>query len=242
MVGFILAMYTLKVYNYKNILEDRLIIMKNNLMIFGDSYSTFEGFIPENYDTYYINNGNSDTDVTNVCETWWHQVITHLNLKLVLNNSWSGSPISYTGYCGEDCSRSSSFIYRLNQLIEKRFFTENIIDKVFVFGGTNDSWANAPLGKMKFENWEKTDLYYVLPAICYFFNLLRETLPQAEIYCLINTELKPEISDCMLISCEKHNITPIKFDNIDKTSGHPTIKGMQDIKSKVLEILKTTAE
>ena len=97
-------MYTLKVYNYKNILEDGLIIMKNNLMIFGDSYSTFEGFIPENYDTYYINNGNSDTDVTNVCETWWHQVITHLNLKLVLNNSWSGSTIGHTGYDNLDCS------------------------------------------------------------------------------------------------------------------------------------------
>ena len=173
-----------------------------------------------------------------MAQTWWHQVITEANLNLVLNNSWSGSTICYTGYNNTDCSKSSSFIYRLHSLIAQGFFDKNNIDTVFVFGGTNDSWAEAPLGTMKYENWEKDDLYSVLPAICYFLKILKDKLPKADIYCLINTELKPEISAGMRKACQIYGITEILFDIIDKNCGHPTIKGMQDIKNTVLNVLR----
>ena len=211
--------------------------MKNNIIILGDSYSTFEGFIPNGYLAYYSENKASETDVIKVTQTWWYQVIKEANLNLILNDSWSGSTIGYTGYNNTDCSNSSSFIYRLKQLITEGFFIENKIDKVFVFGGTNDSWSNAPLGEAKYKDWKNDDLYSVLPAICYFLNLLKDTLPQAEIYCIINTEIKSEITDCMKKACEKYDITPIVFDAIDKTHGHPTIKGMHDIKNIVLKVL-----
>lgn len=211
--------------------------MKNNTIIFGDSYSTFEGFVPEGYDIYYFENGYSDTDVTKVSQTWWHQVAAEANLNIILNNSWSGSTIGYTGYDNVDCSKSSSFIYRLKQLIAEGFFVKNKIDTVFVFGGTNDTWSDAPVGEIKYSNWKEEELYFVLPAICYFLNLLKETLPQAEIYCLINTELKPEITSCMHQACEKYGIAPVTFDNIDKVCGHPTIQGMKDIKEGVMRVL-----
>lgn len=211
--------------------------MKNNTLIFGDSYSTFKGYVPEGYAIYYSENERPETDVTQVSQTWWHQVVTEADLNLVLNNSWSGSTIGYTGYNNTDCSKSSSFIYRLRQLIENDFFAKNQIDTVFVFGGTNDSWSNAPLGEIKYSDWEEKDLFSVLPAICYFLNLLKELLPQAKIYCLINTEIKPEIASCMKNACKKYGITPIAFDKIDKMCGHPTIQGMKDIKDCVLNIL-----
>ena len=122
-------------------------------------------------------------------------------------------------------------------LIERGFFDKNNIDTVFVFGGTNDSWADAPLGTMKFENWKNDDLYSVLPVICYFLKTLKDKLPKAHIYCLINTELKPEISAGMRIACQIYGITEISFATIDKNCGHPTIKGMQDIKNTVLNVL-----
>lgn len=212
--------------------------MKNNTIIFGDSYSTFAGFIPNGYLSYYSEIEKPETDVTKVSQTWWSQVVKDANLNLVLNNSWSGSTICHTGYNNSDCSESSSFIYRLKELIRDGFFEKNEIHKVFVFGGTNDSWADAPLGEMKFKDWTDDDLYSVLPGICYFLNLLRETLPQAEIYCMINIGLKSEISSCLKTACERYNITPITFDTIDKRDGHPTIQGMQDIKDGVLKILK----
>ena len=211
--------------------------MSNNIIIFGDSYSTFENFVPDGYAVYYSENERPETDVTKVEQTWWHQVVKNAALNLILNNSWSGSTIGYTGYDNVDCSKSSSFIYRLKQLIENGFFVENKIDTVFVFGGTNDSWSNAPLGEIKYSGWEEKDLFSVLPAVCYFLNLLKETLPQTKIYCLINTEIKPEIASCMENACEKYHITPITFNSIDKKCGHPTIQGMKNIKSSVLNAL-----
>ena len=211
--------------------------MKNNTLIFGDSYSTFKGYVPEGYAIYYSENERPETDVTQVSQTWWYQVVEKADLKLVLNNSWSGSTIGYTGYNNTDCSKSSSFIYRLWQLIENDFFAKNQIDTVFVFGGTNDSWSNAPLGEIKYSDWEEKDLFSVLPAVCYFLNLLKETLPQTKIYCLINTEIKPEIASCMKNACEKYHITPITFNSIDKKCGHPTIQGMKNIKDSVLKVM-----
>ena len=106
--------------------------MKENVLIFGDSYSTFKGFIPDGYIAYYTAEGRPETDVTKVEQTWWHQVVKEAGLNLVLNNSWSGSTICYTGYEGKDCSKTSSFICRLQKLIDEDFFKQNNIDKVFI--------------------------------------------------------------------------------------------------------------
>ena len=212
--------------------------MQNNTIILGDSYSTFKGYVPDGFAIYYAEDQRLESGVTQVSQTWWHQVVTEADLNLVLNNSWSGSTIGYTGYNNADCSKTSSFIYRLKQLIENGFFTENKIDTVFVFGGTNDSWSNAPLGEIKYSDWEEEDLFFVLPAICYFLNLIKVTLPKAKIYCLINTEIKPEIDSCLKNACEKYGITPVAFHKIDKINDHPTVQGMKDIKEQVLSVLR----
>lgn len=208
-----------------------------NAIIFGDSYSTFEGYIPENYAVYYTKAGRPETDVTDVSETWWNLTAKEANLNIVLNNSWSGSTIGYTGWNNTDCSQTSSFIFRLEQLIKDGFFEKNTIDTVFVFGATNDSWCNAPLGEIKYDEHKKEDLYCVLPAICYFLKKLKETLPEAKIYCLVNTDLKPQVSDVFDKACKKFEINKIAFEYIDKKCSHPTIKGMQDIKNQILENL-----
>lgn len=212
--------------------------MKENALIFGDSYSTFEGCMPLGYATYYDSADTYESGVSNVCETWWHQVMTEANLNLVLNNSWSGSTIGHTGYNNLDCSNSSSFIFRLRELKSKGFFEENKISKVFVFGGTNDSWSGAPLGEVKYSDWQEEELFSVLPAIYYFMNLLRQTLPEADIYCLINTEIKDEIVSSLKEACEINGATAVTFESIDKINGHPTFKGMIDIKNSVLAAMR----
>lgn len=206
-----------------------------NVMIFGDSYSTFGGIIPQGYAAYYSEENHPESGVDTADKTWWMQLINETGSKLVMNNSWSGSTIGYTGYNNSDCSKTSSFICRLRLLREQGFFKENEINTVFVFGGTNDTWSNAPLGEPKFADWEESDLYNVLAAIPHFFKSLRDTLNDADIYCLINTNLKPEITECMLATCERFGIKPIKFEYIDKINGHPTYKGMTDIKEQILK-------
>ena len=206
-----------------------------NVLIFGDSYSTFKGLIPEGYAAYYSNETHIESEVDTADKTWWMQLINETESNLVLNNSWSGSTIGYTGYNGNDCSHTSSFIYRLRTLKEQGFFEKNEINSVFVFGGTNDSWSNAPLGELKFSDWEENDLYSVLPAIPYFLKTLKETLPKADIYCLINTEIKSEIIEGLNAASEKIGVKAVKFEYIDKIGGHPTHKGMTDIKEQILK-------
>lgn len=209
----------------------------NNFMIFGDSYSTFEGYIPNGYACYYYNEPQRQTDVTKAQQTWWHKLAESTNSNLVLNNSWSGSTICYTGYNNTDCSKTNSFIYRLRNLKKEGFFDNNQIDTVFVFGATNDNWCGANLGKLKFSDWEENDFYNVLPAICFFFKLLKECLPNANIVCIINTELKYELTTAFFEICEHYNAKQVLLKEIDKLNGHPTVKGMSQICEQVLENL-----
>lgn len=205
-----------------------------NVLIFGDSYSTYKGYIPDGYAVYYHPDGG-DTDVRKVTETWWNKLISETDSNLVLNNSWSGSTIGYTGYENCDNSKTASFIFRFNQLKEKGFFEENKIDTVFVFGGTNDSWSNAPLGEAMTNDWKQEDLFNVIPAVYHFAYILKENLPETNIVWLINTEIKEDIQDSIKKACNLYGSKYIQFEYIDKMNGHPTIKGMEEIKEQILE-------
>lgn len=206
----------------------------NNVLILGDSYSTFGGYIPENYEAYYSETSEK-SELHNVADTWWHSLLTETNSNLIHNNSWSGSTICYTGYGNYDCSKTNSFIFRLNQLIENGFFQQNEINTVFVFGGTNDCWANSPMGDFKYSDWEKEDLYKFLPAICYLINRLKEVAPKAKVYFLVNPYLRKEVIDGIIAVCEHYSIDYIKFTSLDVVDGHPTIKGMQEIKNHIID-------
>ncbi|MBE6778311.1 MAG: hypothetical protein E7541_02890 [Ruminococcaceae bacterium] len=206
-------------------------------LIFGDSYSTFAGCIPEGYEPYY-----PGLDVETADKTWWHLVAAEAPLTLVRNDSWSGSTICYTGYNGVDRSRSSSFIYRLRCLVEEGFFEKNAIDTVLVFGGTNDSWTGGPLGEPLLEGAEEKDLYAVLPAIGHFFAALRQAAPRAAVYCLINTDLKPEITTTLEVAARHNGAIPVVFSHIDKQNGHPTAAGMRQIADRVLQVMDQQTE
>ena len=205
-----------------------------NVLIFGDSYSTFEGYIPSGYDCYYTHDGRPETDVRHVEETWWHQVINETGSTLLLNDSWSGSTVCNTGY-GGDCSKINSFIYRLSKYKADGFFEKNKIDTVFVFGGTNDNWTNGPVGEVKFENITDDNLFCVLPAMAYFLENLKKAASNAKIFVLINTDLKTVIADGYKQIGEYFGVNVIQFENIDKMCGHPTVQGMKDIKNQILK-------
>ena len=209
-----------------------------NVVIFGDSYSTFEGFIPEKYKAWYGGEGGTPekTDVFSVDKTWWYQLAKELDLNIVRNDSWSGSTICHTGYGGEDLSGGKSFVARLLKLESEGFF-ENEIDTVFVFGGTNDSWAGSPLGEAKLDGFEREDFYSVLPAISYFIRKVKALLPNANIVSVINTGLKPEIAEMIKTASEYNGTHYLELSDIGKQSGHPNVKGMREIKEQVKKFL-----
>lgn len=206
-----------------------------NVFILGDSYSTFKGYIPEGYAVYYSEN-STDFGVDRVENTWWMSLINETASTLVHNNSWSGSTIGYTGYSG-DCT-NSSFITRFEQLLEQGWFEENKIDTFFVFGGTNDSWSNAPLGELKLADWSREDLFSVLPAIGYIAHRLKTALTDTRVIFIINTDIKTEIQEAIKKACGHFGAEYIALEDISKIEGHPTKEGMTQIKDQILSYLE----
>lgn len=216
-----------------------------NIFILGDSYSTFEGWIPEGYGCHYTSegvrmvDGKSVDETEKVCKvehTWWHMIATETGSSIITNNSCGGSTICNTGYGNQDATHYS-FITRLDNFIKDGFFEKNTIDTLFVFGGTNDSWAGVPIGEPKFADWTEDDLYKAMPAFCYLLARLCEKLPDTRVLVLINTGLEPEFEEKYIEICKKYDIEFVKFSDIHKWDGHPTLTGMKQIKEQIIQTL-----
>lgn len=204
---------------------------KRSVSILGDSYSTYERYTtPVTNEQWYVEPWCDDrTDVADVTQTWWYQLCKNRGFKLDTNNSYSGATICYTGYNGEDFT-ARSFITRAGNL--------GCPDIILMLGSTNDSWANSPLGEMKWEGYEKADLYNYRPAICYLAKFLTTRYPNTDIYFILNNELKPEIGDAMREVCHHYGLTLIELKDISKKNGHPDIQGMKQIAEQVGAVVK----
>ncbi len=209
-------------------------MQRENILIIGDSYSTFEGYVPEGYDIYYPR--ESIASVSDVSKTWWNMLESETNSKIIHNNSWSGSTICSVGWNG-DCSTSSAFYHRLSELIENGFFEQNKIDRVFVFGGTNDSWIGTPCGEVKYSDFTREDLDLVLPAYCFLIDKLLSVVSKECIHVILNSELREELCDGICRICEHYGIDRTELSDIDKIDGHPTYEGMVQIKNQILKSL-----
>lgn len=203
-------------------------IKTRTVAVLGDSYSTFADYIPEGNATWYSAKPQGENDVVKVEDTWWHQFCQKNGYELVRNESWSGSTICNTGYDGAACP-TWSFIARMKNIVEG----ENDPDLILVFGGTNDSWANSPIGKLKFSGWKEKDLKSYLPACCYMLDYLTKEAPESKIICIINSELKPEITQGQIDACNHYGAYPLLLEDIEKIWGHPSVKGMTAISDQL---------
>ena len=203
--------------------------------ILGDSYSTYEDFVTPatNELWYYAKNSEQKTDVKDVRQTWWHQLIKENGWRLAVNNSYSGATISYTGYDGNDYS-PRSFNTRMDNLGQP--------DIIFIFGATNDSWAGSPIGDFKYEGIKKADLYEFRPALAHMLRWMTDRYVNTEIYFILNTELKDEINTSVKTICEHYGVPVITLTEVDKISGHPSVKGMRQIADQVNRFLKSNSK
>jgi len=203
---------------------------KETVAILGDSYSTYEGYLTPDTNAiwYFRKEDKKRTDVANVKQTWWWQVIKDGGYKLGINNSFSGSTICYSGYDDEDYS-ARSFVRRLTNL--------GTPDIIFIFGGTNDSWSGAPIGEFKYDNFKRADMYTFRPAMAYMLQEMQNHYPNVKLYFISNSELKDEIISSMRIICQHYGVKCILLKDIDKQNGHPSINGMRAIADQVLQAI-----
>ena len=208
-----------------------------NVFIFGDSYSTLEGYIPQGYAVYYAPS-REDTAFFNIFtpeDTWWGKVIKDTSSNLLINDSWSGSTVCHTGYGGHD--EKQSFVGRLNKYIEEGFFEKNQVDTVFIFGCTNDYWNNSPRGEIGQNVYTSETLACVYPAVEYMVETLKKVAPKARIIGLINTEFSPEFTTALKTIYQNANVECIVYEQIEKQNGHPNKVGMMQISDKILQLL-----
>jgi len=198
-----------------------------SISILGDSYSTFQGYLqPDTNAVWYWDNVEAmNTDVHHVRETWWHQFIKKNGYRLCINNSFSGSTICYSGYktVGPDFTDYSdrAFVTRLDQL--------GCPDIIFVFGGTNDSWAGSPIGEYKYSGWTREDLFSFRPAMACLLEKMIDHYPNVKIYFLLNDDLRDEIDESVKTICSHYEVDLIELVDIHKINGHPSVKGMRQI-------------
>jgi hypothetical protein len=200
------------------------------ISILGDSYSTYQNYIPEGNEVWYFEPFDSKrTDVRNVRQTWWWQVIHDGGYLLEKNESYSGSTICYTGYRDEDYS-ARSFITRLPRLGSP--------DILLIFGNTNDSWCGAKIGEYQYDNFKRADLYTYRPALAKLLQDAQSRYPNVRIYFIQNTELRKEVVESTEVICKHYGIPVIQLRDIEKQAGHPNIKGMKAISQQVLKAIQ----
>lgn len=211
-------------------------MIRPRISILGDSYSSYEGWLPAGYHTWYFD-GQSEltTDVNDVRQTWWWQLCQEEEMVLLRNSSYSGSTICNTGY--DDNAAEFSFITRMKEDLGEKNVLNSKPDILFVFGGTNDSWAGSPVGEVKYADWTKEELYSFAPAFCYMMDYLTKWNPGTKIYHITNMETTPAIQMVIAEACEHYGIENIILEPLDLQNGHPTRKGMRQIKNQVVQYL-----
>lgn len=199
---------------------------RQSVSILGDSYSTFEGYItPEsNLTWYFLDHRQKENDVIAVEQTWWHQLLKKNGWKLCMNNSYSGSTISSSGYGKADYS-DRSFVTRANNLGNP--------DMIFIFGATNDSWVPSPIGEYKYSGWTKEDLKDFRPSLARLLDYMQKRYVGVKLYFILNSELSDAITASVFTICDRYGVPVIALHDIEKKAGHPSIAGMKAIADQV---------
>lgn len=196
--------------------------------IIGDSYSTFENWVPAGNAVYYTGDNNTKTGVTSVDKTWWHILTTKLGASLLRNDSWSGGTIAGTGYSGSDATQTS-FVTRGNRSFGESKVLEQKPDAIFILGGLNDTWANSPVGDVKYSNFNQSDLKQTLPSTSKLISDLKNYNPGCQIVLIAPHEVKGEIKTGMRTICDHYKATFVELPEVATVDGHPTDVGMQQI-------------
>ena len=109
-----------------------------SLSIFGDSISTFDGYIPEGYAVFFPFEG----DVTDVSQTWWMKLIEDTGMELCSNSSSSGSTCAGDSLSTDNPKYGCSG-FRISSLTGKQ---GKMPDVIIIYMGTNDLLTGVPIG------------------------------------------------------------------------------------------------
>ena len=205
------------------------------IAILGDSYSTYAGYIPEDYLYWYAPGGNAlDNDVASVEDTWWKILCNRMNLDLCCNCSYSGSTVCYTGYPGYD-GKKTSFVYRMKREFGNLRNQHIAPDYIFVFGGTNDFWNQSPVGEINYNPLSEDELKNFAPAFCCVMEYMKHNFPKSRLMIVINDDITSIVRDIEIEVGHHYGADVLELWGIDKQNGHPSRLGMEQIADQVIQ-------
>lgn len=149
---------------------------KRSLSIFGDSISTYEGYIPEGFSVFYPVVG----EVTDVSETWWMKLLEDADMELCANDSSSGST------CVGDSLSVDNPKYGCSELRVSSLtgMQGKMPDVIIIYMGTNDLMTSVPLGDNDGTGLvEEGMIENFSDAYCLILDKIASNYPAARIYC-----------------------------------------------------------
>lgn len=200
-----------------------------SLVLLGDSYTTFAGYIPQGNWVYYPR--EDVADVTDVEQTWWRRLIRMRGLRLLANESSSGTTLSTR--VREEHTVADAFVSRMRRVLGPEGVGGERAELILIFGGTNDSWMDNEAGALQFSDWGEADLRQVLPATCCLLDFVTRHNPDATILLIVNTDLREEIAQGLAAACAHYGVPALQLRDISKHNGHPDARGMEQIAQQV---------
>ena len=225
--------------NHVNITEDTTIqatyikgetdFVGKTVSILGDSISTYKNYIPSGYASFYP---YPTADVSDVNYTWWMRTINSLGMKLLKNNSWSGSCVS----AGTGISAATND----SRLVELTKGTERP-DIIFIFMGANDC-GSSNVSLSSFQTSYQTMLDKII-VMCPEAEIYLMTLPTTGLY---KEADRIKYNAVIKSYAESYNLPLIDLSDLYTTTSykehvvdscHPNNKGMIAISNAIIEEL-----
>ena len=233
------------------------------ISILGDSISTFAGYIPtaDGFNLEHYARYPQDNLFTEVEHTWWMQVLTALDAKLGINESWRSTEVynyidaevnsSYDGT--KACMASVTRIQNLG--------SNGTPDVILFFGGTNDITQSRPVGTFNPSaaplEVDLTSVKWDTVADAYVDAIMRMQYyyPDAQIIAMLpfdrnsqGTDKVEQYNSLFISICEHYGVPYVDLrecgiSNADLPDGtHPNATGMDYITEAVLDTLLNDME
>ncbi len=199
------------------------------ISVLGDSISTYQGYLPEGFASFYP---YATADLNDVYQTWWMQFINHYGMKLLSNNSWGGSAVA------GNANSAAQKVARLQHLIEGY----TVPDVILIFMGAND--AASPYIDVQLFDAAYEKMIENIKLLAPNAEIIVCTLPSLPLYSEndqieYNEVIRKHASNngCTIIEFEQV-FTRSEISNYLVDSAHPDFAGMKKLAEQAINTLK----
>lgn len=223
--------------------------------IYGDSVSTYEGYIngvdgDSNHMAYYSNQQMS------MSETWWARVINSKGWRFLANDSIGNTRVTWDGTTNDN-ERIGQKYYMAGDYRTNSVGSKGVPDKILIFAGINDIYADeVSIGSVSSATSNNDSVF--ANAYNSMIKKLKSKYPNADIVCIIpyipkyqtnSTVLRANQIGDVITGIAKNNnlkyvdLRTINFANEDFLEGiHPSSSGMEKIASAVARSIPLTTD